>query len=37
MHRLLLVPMMAQSGTLTPEDVYGGDDMRMEWAEGFDY
>ena len=36
-HRLLLVPMMAQSGTLTPEDVYGGDDMRMEWAEGFDY
>ena len=35
-HRLLLVPILA-GHTFGAEDVLGEDEMRLDWAEGFDY
>ena len=35
-HRLLLVPILA-GHTVRAEDILGEDEMRLDWAEGFDY
>ena len=37
-HRLLLVPLLAGAGeTIYAEDIFGEDEMRLDWADSIDY